>query len=235
MNKGKLYLIPSPLGETAFEHLFPPFNSTLIHSLDYFIVEEFKTGRRFIKKMGMPKPIDQLHFFLLNEHTRPKEVEALLEPLLSGFNMGLLSEAGTPCVADPGSLVVSKAQQMGIEVIPLIGPNSILLALMGSGLNGQKFVFNGYLNRDRKLREKELKFYESLVFKTDQTQIFIEAPYRNNHFFESMLEVCSPELKICLGVDLTTDQQLLQTRTVSQWRKEKIDLHKRPTVFLMGK
>lgn len=234
MKKGKLFLIPSPLGEIDFNMIFPVYNAEVIQDIDHFIVEELRTGRRFIKKLGMKKPIDQLEFYLLNEHSKPKECENLLKPCLEGKNIALLSEAGTPCVADPGNIVVAQAHRLGIEIVPLIGPNSILLGLMGSGFNGQNFAFNGYLCRDRKDREKELKFFESILRKSGQTQIFIETPYRNNHFFQSMLEVCDDDSKICLATNLATPEQSIRTKTIAQWRKEDVDIHKQPTIFLLG-
>jgi 16S rRNA (cytidine1402-2'-O)-methyltransferase len=234
MKKGKLFLIPSPLGEIDFSMIFPVYNSNVIQDIDHFIVEELRTGRRFIKKLGMKKPIEQLEFYLLNEHTKPKECEGLLKPCLEGKDVALLSEAGTPCVADPGNVVVAQAHRLGIETVPLVGPNSILMALMGSGFNGQNFAFNGYLCRDRKDREKELKFFESILRKSGQTQIFIETPYRNNHFFQSMLEVCDENTKICLATNVATPEQSIRTKTIAQWKKEQVDIHKQPTVFLLG-
>lgn len=234
MKKGKLFLIPSPLGEIDFSMIFPVYNSNIIQDIDHFIVEELRTGRRFIKKLGMKKPIEQLEFYLLNEHSKPKECEGLLKPCLEGKDVGLLSEAGTPCVADPGNIVVAQAHRLGIEIVPLVGPNSILMALMGSGFNGQNFAFNGYLCRDRKDREKELKFFESILRKSGQTQIFIETPYRNNHFFQSMLEVCDENTKICLATNIATTEQSIRTKTIAQWKKEQVDIHKQPTVFLLG-
>lgn len=234
MTKGKLILIPAPLGEQDFNYLFPPVNSEIIQDIDHFIVEELKTGRRFIKKLGMKKPIESLDFQTLNEHTKTKECESYLNPCLKGQNVGLLSEAGTPCVADPGNVVVALAHKLGIEIIPLVGPNSIILALMGSGFNGQNFAFNGYIARDRKEREKQLRFYESILMKSGQTQIFIEAPYRNNHFFESMVQVCKPHNKICVATDVATPEQQIRTFTVEKWRTMQIDIYKKPTVFLLG-
>lgn len=234
MTKGKLFLIPAPLGEIDFSMIFPDFNSKIIQDIDYFIVEELRTGRRFIKKLGMKKPIESLDIQLLNEHSKPKDCDNYLQPCLKGHHVGLLSEAGTPCVADPGNIIVAHAHKIGIEIVPLIGPNSILLALMGSGFNGQNFAFNGYLCRDRKDREKELRFFESILMKSGQTQIFIETPYRNNHFFQSMLAVCKPHLKVCLATNLASDQQSIRTKTIEAWQKETVDIHKQPTVFLLG-
>jgi len=235
MKKGTLYLIPSPLAECDFAKIFPTFNSEIIQEIDHFIVEDLRTGRRFVKKLGMKKPMESLHFSTLNEHTKGNEMEDLLQPLVEGKNLGLISDAGTPCVADPGSIIVSRAQQMDIEVMPLIGPNSILLTLMASGLNGQSFAFNGYLPREQPDRERQLRFLESLVKKSNQTQIFIETPYRNNHVFKSILAVCEPALRLCLGVNITSENQMIKTMTVKKWKSQKLDLHKQPTVFLLGR
>jgi len=154
---------------------------------------------------------------------------------MDGKNLGLISDAGTPCVADPGSIIVSRAQQLCIEVVPLIGPTSMLLALMASGLNGQSFAFNGYLPREQPDRERQLRFLESLVKKSNQTQIFIETPYRNNHVFKSILAVCDPATRLCIGVNITSKNQMIKTMTVKKWKSQKLDLHKQPTVFLLGR
>ena len=233
--KGKLYLIPSPLGESDFSKIFPTYNSEIIQDIDHFIVEDLRTGRRFIKKLGMKKPMESLTFCLLNEHTKRSETETLLQPCLEGKNIGLLSDAGTPCVADPGNIIVTLAHQWQIEVCPLVGPNSIILALMGSGFDGQNFAFNGYLHRDKKERERQLKFHESILKKSGQTQIFIETPYRNNHFFQSMLAVCDTDTKICLATNIATEEQSFRNFTVGKWKKIKVDIHKQPTVFLLGR
>jgi 16S rRNA (cytidine1402-2'-O)-methyltransferase len=235
MKFGILYLIPSPLAECDFTKIFPAYNSEIIQEIDHFIVEDLRTGRRFVKKLGMQKPMETLQFSTLNEHTKGDEIENLLQPLVEGKNLGLISDAGTPCVADPGSVVVSRAQQIGVEVIPLIGPSSILLALMASGLNGQSFAFNGYLPREQPDRERQLCFLESLIKKSNQTQIFIETPYRNNHVFRSILAVCDPAIRLCLGMNITSENQMIKTMTVKKWRSQKLDLHKQPTVFLLGR
>ena len=235
MKLGTLYLIPSPLAECDFAKLFPIYNSEIIQDVEHFIVEDLRTGRRFVKKLGMLKPMDMLHFSTLNEHTKGDEIETLLQPLKDGKSLGLISDAGTPCVADPGNIIVSRAQQLDCAIIPLIGPNSILLALMASGLNGQSFAFNGYLPREQPDRERQLYFLESIVKRNNQTQIFIETPYRNNHVFKSILAVCDPAMRLCLGVNITSENQMIKTMTVKKWKAQKIDLHKQPTVFLLGR
>jgi 16S rRNA (cytidine1402-2'-O)-methyltransferase len=230
-----LYLLPAPLGESDFNLLFPPFNLEIINHIDHYIVEELRTARRLLRKMDIHKPIEQLSFYLLNEHTKNVNLNEYLMPCMEGKNMGLFSEAGTPCIADPGSSIVAKAHQLGIEVIPLIGPNSIMLALMASGLNGQYFAFQGYLPVDRQQRETEIRFLESLLKKNGQTQIFIETPYRNNHLLDSILTVCAPETRLCVACHLATPEQWVKSQSVSKGRKEKIDLHKKPVVFLLGR
>ena len=235
MKTGTLYLIPSPLAECDFAKIFPAFNSEVIQEIDHFIVEDLRTGRRFVKKLGMKKPMETLQFSTLNEHTKGTEIADLLQPLMEGKNLGLISDAGTPCVADPGNVIVSRAQQADIEVVPLIGPNSILLALMASGLNGQSFAFNGYLPREQPDRERQLLFLETLVKKSNQTQIFIETPYRNNHVFKSILSVCDPAMRLCLGMNITAENQMIKTMTVKKWKVQKLDLHKQPVVFLLGR
>ena len=235
MKLGTLYLIPSPLAECDFAKIFPVYNTEIIQNIDHFIVEDLRTGRPFVKKLGMQKPMESLYFSTLNEHTKGSEMENLLQPLVEGKNVGLISDAGTPCVADPGSIIVSRAQQLEAEIVPLIGPSSILLALMASGLNGQSFAFNGYLPREQPDRERQLRFLESLIKKNNQTQIFIETPYRNNHLFKSILAVCDPAMRLCLGVNITSENQMIKTMTVKKWKSQKLDLHKQPTVFLLGR
>lgn len=230
-----LYIIPSPLGESDLNRIFPAFNLEIINSIDHYIVEEARTARRLLRKMNINKPIDQLTFSLLNEHTKNVDYKEYLRPCLEGKHVGLLSEAGTPCIADPGNKLVAKAHQLKIEVCPLIGPNSILLALMASGFNGQQFSFNGYLPIEQTKREIELRFFESLLKKNGQTQIFIETPYRNNHLLESILNVCDPATYLCVAVDLTTENEKIISQSISKWRKSKIDLHKKPVVFLLGR
>lgn len=235
MEKGKLYLIPSPLGEKDFGYIFPAFNSEIINSIDVYIVEDLRTGRRFLKKLGIVKPIDDLEFYLLNEHTQGVDLNEYLSCCEEGKNVGLMSDAGTPCIADPGNVVVAKAHQLGIEVVPLVGPNSMVLALMASGFNGQSFAFNGYLPVEQDRRESQLKALEAKIIKTNQTQLFIETPYRNNHLFQSILRVCQPNTRLCIACNMATDEQFVKSQSVAKWKKEQIDLHKKPTVFVLGR
>ena len=236
---GKLYLIPTPIGEGPFGDFFPAFNGEIINHIDTYIVEELRTARRFLRYAGIQKRIDELTFFELNEHTQGVELNEYLQPCLDGHNVGLMSEAGVPCVADPGNIAVAKAHQLGIEVVPLIGPSSIILALMGSGLNGQNFTFHGYLPVDQQEREKRLLAIESVAVKTGQSQIFIETPYRNRRMADSICNVCQPATRVCIAAGLTTPNALLKTQSVSKWRKhfenENNALDKRPCIFILGR
>jgi 16S rRNA (cytidine1402-2'-O)-methyltransferase len=228
----KLYLIPSDLGtESPSEQLTPEIIKA-ISELNYFIVEEIRTARRFIKKVVPSKDINSLQFGILNEHTALHELESLIEPLKDN-SVGLLSEAGVPCVADPGALIVNKAHQMGIEVVPLVGPSSILLALIASGLNGQNFAFNGYLPIKHDERARKLKQLEKRSIDENQTQLFIEAPYRNNQMLADIITSCLPSTLLNVACDLTLLTQYIKTQSINHWKKEKVDLHKRPTVFAL--
>lgn len=235
--KGKLYLIPNTLGDTELDRILPSYNLKTIENIRHFIVEDLRNARRFLSKAGWKGKIDDLNFYLLNEHSRPEDIQQHLKVSENGIDIGLLSDAGTPCVADPGADIVAMAHQKGIRVIPLTGPSSILLSLMASGFNGQNFAFIGYLPRDKNQREKTIKQLEVKVFKENQTQIFIEAPYRNNQMLESLLRCCSHQTKICIARDITLDEELIVSKSVAEWKKDKIlpDLHKRNTIFLLYK
>ena len=230
----KLYLIPTPLNENALECI-PAYAVGVIHSLTYFVVERAKTARHFIKATNPPYPISDLQIMELNEHTPSEEVEALLKPLLEGYSVGLMSEAGCPGVADPGAALVAWAHKKGIEVVPLVGPSSILLALMASGLNGQQFCFNGYLSAKRQDLDKDLRRLEQLARKGSGTQIFIETPYRNQALLEQSLLSLAPDTKLCIAVDITGANESILTKTIVQWKKSGLpDLNKRPAIFLIG-
>jgi 16S rRNA (cytidine1402-2'-O)-methyltransferase len=234
-NKGKLYLIPAPLGEGAV-HTLPQHVIDILHRLDIFIAERAKTARRFIKETGPVKPFSELTFYEITKHTPAEERQRFLADAEQGKDIGLLSEAGCPGVADPGAIVVQTAHQRGIEVVPLVGPSSILLGLMASGMNGQNFCFHGYLPAKKPELQKELKFLEQRVFKHDQTQIFIETPYRNRGLIEAAINTLSPDMLFCIAADLTLPTEYVRTLTVAQWRKTQVpDLHKRPAIFLVGK
>lgn len=233
MQKGKLYLIPSFLSDSSQSKVFPEWNAEIIYSLDEFIVEEIKTARRFLRKIGYKNPFDEVEFHILNEHTDITKIHSYLNCINTGNSIGLLSEAGTPCIADPGAEIVKIAHIANIQVIPLIGPSSIMLALMASGFNGQNFIFHGYLPIDKKERIKKLKKLEHNAFKLNQTQIFIETPYRNNQMFRSIIDNCSAETFLCVACNITSGDEDISTKTIREWRKSVPDLHKKPVVFLI--
>ena len=233
---GKLILFPVPIGADDIAVSLPQHNLALLATCRTFIVEELRTARRFLKKAGYPYPIDNTVFFELNEHTSPEEIGHYLDAIEHGGNIGLLSEAGLPCVADPGAMITKVAQRRGIEVVPLVGPSSLMLALMASGFNGQSFAFNGYLPVDKGKRAAAIRHLEEHLHREHQTQIFIEAPYRNNQILEALSTVLQPNTMICVACDLTLPTQYIRSLTAARWKKEKeaIDLHKRNTVFLIG-
>lgn len=233
---GRLILFPVPIGAEDVDVSLPAHNLQMLNGCHTFIVEELRTARRFLKRAGYQHPIDQTAFHILNEHTQPAEIGQYLDPVDNEEDVGLLSEAGLPCVADPGALVTRMAQRKGVEIIPLVGPSSLMLALMASGLNGQQFAFLGYLPVDRHQRAAAIRSLEQTAIRTGQTQIFIEAPYRNNQMLEALSDTCRPETLICVACDLTLPSQTIRTLTAAQWRSRRhnLNLHKRNTVFLVG-
>lgn len=232
---GKLYLIPTRLGENAPLEVLPISVKKIIEEVDYYIVENEKTARRFIKKISASKSQPSLKISLLNKFTNPEELPSFLEACEKGEHVGLLSEAGCPGVADPGADIVKIAHDKNIQVVPLVGPSSILLALMSSGMNGQSFAFNGYLPIDKSERKQELKRLERLSFDKNQTQIFIETPYRNNKMLEDICAALQEHTRVCVSCDITLPTEYIKTKTVKQWKKENIDLHKRPAIFVIQK
>ena len=232
---GKLYLIPTTLGDSPHERSFPDYNNTIVKGLKHFVVEELRTARRFLKKVDRTIDIDALTIDVLNEHTDGIDVAEMLSYALKGEDMGVVSEAGCPAVADPGADIVSVAHQKGIEVIPLVGPSSILMSLMASGFNGQNFAFIGYLPIKPNEKAKRIKQIESRVYNENQTQIFIETPYRNNQLMESLTKQLSPNTRICVAADITLEQEFIVTKTAAEWKKSMPNLHKRPTIFLIYK
>ena len=235
--KGILYMIPCPISDqTEVYDVVPQANRSVVDSLDYFIVENVRSARRFLSKAGISRKIDELEFVELNEHTvAGQAVEAMIKPLLAGRSAGVISEAGVPGVADPGALVVEACHRRGIKVVPLVGPSSILLAMMASGLNGQSFAFNGYLPVKPPERSKAIKALERRAHAEHQSQIFIEAPYRNIKLMEQMLQVCAAETKLTVACDITSPEELIVTRSVAEWRKVGVpDIAKRPTIFIIG-
>lgn len=232
---GTLYLIPVMLGETAAEEVLPATVLRAVELIDDYIVENGKAARKFIKAMHPQKVQASLRLFELNKHTDEKEVKSFIQPLLEGRNMGLMSDAGCPGVADPGAVIVALAHETGIKVVPLVGPSSILLSLMGSGMNGQSFTFNGYLPIDKSDKRSMLKNLEKWSFERNQSQLFIETPYRNNQLMEEMVQCLHPGTLLCVACDLTLPTEIMITKPIHFWKKHKIDLHKRPCIFILHK
>ena len=233
-NKGTIFLIPVTLGDSAIEQVIPNFNKEIINEIDVYIVENIKTARRFLKKSGLIKEIDELTFFELNKRTHITELGEFIKPIFEGKDVGIMSEAGCPGVADPGADIVALAQHKEIKVVPLVGPSSILLALMASGFNGQNFCFNGYLPKNQKDRIHKIKELEKRVKNFQQTQLFIETPYRNTNILEDLLKNCFPTTKLCIAVDITLPTERILTKTIEEWKRIKINLNKRPCMFLIG-
>lgn len=230
--KGSLYLIPTTIGETPVEQVMPSSIQEVVNSIRFYIVENERTARRQLIKMGIKTPIDDLTFYVLDEHTDRKNIHSFLDPC-ANESVGLLSEAGVPAVADPGSDIVAIAHEKGIRVVPLVGPSSILLSLMASGMNGQSFVFHGYLPVKPPERLKKIKEIELNSARLKQTQIFIEAPYRNNQLFNDLLSTCNGLTRICVACNITQDDEFIKTLPVNLWKSQKPDLHKKPAIFLL--
>ena len=233
--KGKLYLIPTTLGESNPMDVLPQTVKRAIEFIDCYIVENEKTARKFIKSIQPEKVQSSLILSSLNKHTEKTEHNAMIQPCLEGINVGLMSEAGCPGVADPGAVIVKLAHENGIQVIPLVGPSSILLAMMGSGMNGQSFAFNGYLPIDKDDKKAAIKSFEKLSFDKNQSQIFIETPYRNNKFLEDLLQILQPNTHLCIATDITLPTEYIKTFRVADWKKNKVDLHNRPTIYIIHK
>lgn len=232
-SKGILYLIPATLGETAVDPVIPVTVKEVVNVIEEFIVEDERSARRYLKKMGISKPLDTLVLHLLNKHTRIEDASKYLAAIAEGKNIGVLSEAGCPGIADPGAEVVKIAHSKGIKVVPLVGPSSIILSLMASGFSGQSFTFHGYLPRERHERIRKLKDLERTAQQKDQTQLFIEAPFRNQHLLEDILANCSPGTPLCIACDITMQSEFIKTKTIAEWKKQVPDINKRPTIFLI--
>lgn len=233
MAHGTLYLIPTPLGEGPLEAVIPAGVRGIASRLDTFIVEHPKTARAFLKQAGTQTPLQQLTLMELSEHTRSDELDALVAPLLAGKDVGLISEAGCPAVADPGANLVRLAHRKGIRVVPLVGPSSIMLALMASGMNGQRFAFHGYLPVDKADRRRKLQELELASRARAETEIFIETPYRNRQLLEAIIEACNGETELCVASDLTTTDERIETRTLADWKKGLPAIEKKPAIFLL--
>ncbi len=230
---GTLYLIPTPLGDTPLERVLPEKTRRIAAGLRVFVVERPKTARAFLRRLPTLAPLQEIELLVLDEHTRPQELPALLQPLLRGEDVGLLSEAGCPAVADPGAGLVRLAHEQGLRVKPLVGPSAILLALMGAGLTGQRFTFHGYLPAKGEDRRRALRELERRAETADAAQIFIETPYRNQALLDAILHVCQDDTWLTLACDLTLDTELIETRPVAAWRNTKPHIDRRPCVFVL--
>ncbi len=228
-----LYLIPSGLGSERVEHLLPAHTREIICSLDHFIVERAKTARHFLRAAGYEKNFDETVLLELDKHAKVQSYDELLRPLSEGHSVGVISEAGVPGVADPGGEIVREAHRRGFAVSPLIGPSSILLALMASGMNGQHFEFHGYLSRDEKALGQQLRNLEADSSRLDKTQLFIETPYRNDKLLATLLKVLQPHSSLCIATNITCPQESIQTKPVREWRKGRLQIGKNPTVFAL--
>lgn len=233
--KGKLYLIPTTLGDTEPLEVMPLSVKKVVEQLDYFIVENEKSARRFIKRITPTKSQPSLELMLLDKYSDDLETKNYLDVCEKGISVGLLSEAGVPAVADPGASIVKLAHQKGIQVVPLVGPSSILLAIMASGMNGQSFAFNGYLPIDKSDRKKAIKDLEKLSKEKNQSQLFIETPYRNEKMLDDLRATLSPDTRVCVACDITLPTEYIKTLTVKEWKQVKTDLHKRPAIFIIHK
>lgn len=230
-----LYLLPVTLGETTIEKVLPTYNKEIILGIKHFIVEDIRSARRFLKKVERNINIDELTFYPLNKHTSPEDISGYLKPLMEGHPMGVISEAGCPAVADPGADVVAIAQRKNLKVVPLVGPSSIILSVMGSGFNGQSFAFHGYLPIESNERIKRIKALEQRVYSENQTQLFIETPYRNLKMMEDILKNCRPQTKLCVAANITCEGEFIKTKTVKEWQGKLPDINKIPCIFLIYK
>ena len=230
-----LYLLPVTLGDTPLRNVLPSYNGDVIGGIRHFIVENVRTARRFLRQVDPQFDIDGSCFYELNKHTSPQDISTFLQPLYDGKPMGVISEAGCPAVADPGADVVAIAQRKGIKVVPLVGPSSIILSVMASGFNGQSFAFHGYLPIKPDERTRKLRQLEQRIYNENETQLFIETPYRNGKMIEDILKTCRPQTKLCVAANLTCSDEFVQTRTIKEWRGKVPELSKIPCIFLLYK
>ncbi len=229
----KIYLIPTTLGNSPVENVIPQYVIDIINQTNFYIVENIKTARRYLIKAGIQTKIDELTFYELNKHTSPENYETYLHPIKQNQNIGIISEAGTPGVADPGADIVSIAHRKHIPVVPLVGPSSILLSVMASGLNGQNFAFVGYIPVKKHERINKIKMLEKRSKIDNQTQLFIETPYRNQHILNDLISTCHPDTLLCIAADITLSTEFIHTKKIKDWKKDLPDLKKRPSIFLI--
>jgi 16S rRNA (cytidine1402-2'-O)-methyltransferase len=234
MEKGKLYLIPTPISGNGFHTTLIKNDIEIVSNLKFFIVETPKKARSFLSSINLKNPIQKIEMKVFDEHSSLENIQEVIQPLLAGKDMGLMTDAGTPCIADPGEEIVLMCHRLGVEIIPMIGPSSIMLALMASGLDGEKFTFNGYLPRKPHYRQRELKKLEDKVFNNKGTQIFIEAPYRNQVMFNDIMKL-NDDLYLCIGQEIGSQDSSIITKPIKRWKKEKILLDKVPIIYLLGK
>ncbi len=236
IEKGTLYLIPTTLGiNSETDEVIPVKINRIINLIDEYIVENEKAARHYLKKMGIIKPLQEIILHPLNQHTKPNEISSYLNSINEGKNIGIISEAGCPGIADPGAEVVKLAHERNIRIIPLVGPSSILLALMASGFNGQNFCFHGYLPKERSERIKKIKDIERVAKEKNQTQLFIETPYRNNHILDDILTNCDNKTQLCIACDITLETEFIKTKSILNWKNKIPDINKRPAIFLIFK
>lgn len=230
-----LYLIPVTLGQTTIDRVLPPYNKEIILQIKHFIVENIRSARRFLKKVDPSINIDELTFYELNKHTNSSDLDGYLTPLANNLSIGVISEAGCPAIADPGSDVVAIAQQKGYKVVPLIGPSSILLSLMASGFNGQSFAFHGYLPIESGDRSKKIKQMELRIHQESQSQIFIETPYRNTKLVDDLIRNCSSSTKLCIAMNITNEDEFIKTMPIKEWKNKLPEMAKQQCIFLLYK
>ncbi len=232
---GKLYLLPVPLAEASAAKVLPAAQTDIINRIKHYVVENEKTSRRWLREMGLKTPQSELDILVFDKRTNKQQLAEYFRALKAGNDVGLMSEAGCPGIADPGAELIAEAHRLGISVVPLVGPSSILLALMASGFNGQSFAFQGYLPIDKLQRAKRIKELEGLAEKQNQTQIFIETPFRNNQVMDELLRTCSIHTQLCIACDITDENEFIQTKTIANWKLQVPELHKRPAIFLLYK
>ncbi len=235
MKQACLYLFPTPISDGDLAESLPEYNKEALNLCKDFIVENIRTSRRFLRRSDYKHSLDEVNYYELNKHSKEEDIVGYLRPIEEGRNLGLMSEAGLPCIADPGAIIVRMAQDKGIRVVPLVGPSSIMMALMASGFNGQSFAFLGYIPIEKRDRSERIREIEKTMLRDNQTQIFIEAPYRNNQLLEALINNLKPSTRICIASDILLDSEEIITRYAKDWKKNKPDLHKRNTVFLIYK
>jgi len=235
MTKGRLYLLPNTISDGDWKNVIPQGVQETTLPIRHFIVENIRTARRYLRKIGFNIDFNEVTFYELNKHSLDTDIPKFIIPLQNGYDMAIISESGLPCVADPGNIVVELAQNQNIETVPLVGPSSLFMALMASGFNGQNFAFIGYLPIDNGQKLKALKQLERNIFSNNQTQIFIEAPYRNQKLFEFIIKNASPQTRLCIAKEISGPNEWIKTKSINDWKKQKVDIQKQNTIFLLYK